>query len=533
MFTHLVTATRDTAPRTSATDPDVRPWPALGALCVGFFMILVDMTIVSVATPAILETYAPNGATVNDVIWVTSAYLLAYAVPILITGRLGDRIGPKRMYLGGLVVFTVASLWCGLSFALSGSIWMLVAARVLQGFGAAMVAPQTMAVITRIFPRESRGSAMSLWGATAGVATLVGPILGGVLVDAAGWEWIFFVNIPVGIVGFWLAWRLVPTLEVHEHSFDWLGVVLSGVALLLLVFGIQEGHALDWSPVVIAMIVGGLVVGAVFVWWQSRIKREPLMPLSLFADRNFSLANIAITTVGFVFASMGFPLMLWAQLVRGDSPTQAGLLLAPMAVASILLAPVAGRLTDRVHPRVLAGAGLAVLAVSLVLLASSLGADTPLWQVLGSMALLGVGSSFVWAPLTTTANRNLPLHQAGAGAGIYNANRQIGSVVGAAAVAVLIDSRLAANGLGGGSGPSEASLGGTLPSVVHEAFSTAMSEAMFLLPAVLVLGVVAVLFFERPQHFGGARHAATSTDTVAKTAATPAPQDAAVPAHRA
>ena len=134
-----------------------------------------------------------------------------------------------------------------------------------------MVAPQTMAVITRIFPRESRGSAMSLWGATAGVATLVGPILGGVLVDVAGWEWIFFINIPVGVVGFWLAWRLVPNLEVHEHSFDWIGVVLSGVALLLLVFGLQEGHAYDWNATIVAMIVGGLAIGAAFVWWQSRI----------------------------------------------------------------------------------------------------------------------------------------------------------------------------------------------------------------------------------------------------------------------
>ncbi len=510
-----MTATQSTAPTTGT---EVRPWPALGALCVGFFMILVDMTIVSVATPAILETYAPHGATVNDVIWVTSAYLLAYAVPILITGRLGDRIGPKRMYLMGLVLFTVASLWCGLAFQLSASIWMLVAARVLQGFGAAMVAPQTMAVITRIFPRESRGSAMSLWGATAGVATLVGPILGGVLVDAAGWEWIFFINIPIGVVGFWLAWRLVPTLEVHEHSFDWLGVVLSGVALLLIVFGIQEGHALDWNGTIVAMIVGGLLVGAAFVWWQARNTREPLMPLSLFRDRNFSLANIAIASVGFVFASMGFPLMLWAQLVRGDSPTQAGLLLAPMAVMSIVLAPVAGKLTDRVHPRILATGGFVVLALSLVLLALAIGPDTPLWQVLGAMALLGIGSSFIWAPLTTTANRNLPLHQAGAGAGIYNANRQIGSVVGAAAIAVLIDSRLAANGLGEGGGPSEASLGGTLPDAVHAAFSSAMSQAMFALPVVLLLGVAAVLFFERPGHFAGAAAPAEQAESVAPAA---------------
>ena len=487
--------------RTSTSPADLRDsWKALAALCVGFFMILIDMTIVSVATPAILETYAPYGASVNDVIWVTSAYLLAYAVPILIMGRLGDRIGPKKMYLGGLVVFTIASLWCGLSFQLSTSITMLIAARVLQGFGAAAVAPQTMAVITRIFPRESRGSAMSLWGATAGVATLVGPILGGVLVDQAGWEWIFFINIPVGVIGVALAWRLVPTLETHEHDFDWLGVGLSGLALFLLVFGIQEGHQLDWSATIVSMILAGLLIGALFIWWQDRNTNEPLMPLGLFADRNFSLANVAIATVGFTFVSLGFPLMLWAQLVRGDSPTQAGLLLAPMAVTSILLAPVAGPLADRIHPRILAGFGLFVLAASVLLLALAVDANTPLWQILGAMALLGVGSSFSWAPLTTTANRNLPLHQAGAGSGIYNTTRQIGSVVGAAAIAVLMDARMAANGLSGG-GPSEASLGGTLPAQVHGPFSDAMGQAMYVIPAVLCIGLVAVLFFERPHHF--------------------------------
>ena len=154
------------------------PWPALFALCLGFFMILVDSTIVSVATPAIISDLH---ADVNDVVWVTSAYLLAYAVPVLITGRLGDRFGPKRLYMSGLTVFTLASLWCGLT----GSVEMLIVARVVQGLGASMITPQTMAIITRIFPAARRGKAMALWGATAGVATLVGPILGGVLVDAA------------------------------------------------------------------------------------------------------------------------------------------------------------------------------------------------------------------------------------------------------------------------------------------------------------------------------------------------------------
>src|SRR5690606_32387801 len=178
----------DTKPAPQLTTVAVeKPWRALWALVLGFFMILVDSTIVSVATPAIMQHF---GADVNLVIWVTSAYLLAYAVPLLITGRLGDRVGPKNLYQIGLVVFTAASLWCGLT----GTIEQLIIARVLQGLGASMMTPQTMAVITRIFPADQRGRAMALWGAVAGIATLVGPIAGGLLIDGPGWQWIFFVN---------------------------------------------------------------------------------------------------------------------------------------------------------------------------------------------------------------------------------------------------------------------------------------------------------------------------------------------------
>lgn len=224
-------------------NPDFRPWPALWALCLGFFMILVDSTIVSVATPAIMTDLR---ADVDEVVWVTSAYLLAYAVPLLITGRLGDRVGPKNLYLTGLTVFTLASIWCGLTSQIND----LIVARVFQGFGASMMTPQTMAVITRIFPANNRGRAMGLWGAVAGVATLVGPILGGVLVDALGWEWIFFINVPVGLVGFYLAWRLVPALPTHTHRFDLLGVALSALGMFCLVFGIQEGQSYEWGPII-------------------------------------------------------------------------------------------------------------------------------------------------------------------------------------------------------------------------------------------------------------------------------------------
>ncbi|WP_277869153.1 DHA2 family efflux MFS transporter permease subunit [Nocardioides houyundeii] len=490
--------TQTTQPRSAAPTLPENPWPALWALCLGFFMILVDTTIVTVATPSIMEDL---GADVNSVVWVTSAYLLAYAVPVLITGRLGDRYGPKRLYLVGLVVFTLASLWCGLT----GSITGLVLARVAQGLGAALMTPQTMAVITRIFPVDRRGSAMALWGATAGVATLVGPILGGVLVDSLGWEWIFFINIPVGIIAFVLAWRLVPALATHEHRFDWLGVALSGIGMFLLVFGLQEGQQYDWGTItgpltVWRLIAAGLVVLAVFIWWQARNRNEPLVPLELFRDRNFSLANLGISTVSFGFTAMGFPVMLYAQLVRGWSPTQAGMLLIPMAAMSILLAPLVGRLADRVHPRILTSFGFVVMGGALTAIALILAPDTPVWQLLVALGCLGIGSSFLWAVLSTTANRNLPVQQAGAGSGIYNATRQVGAVLGAATIAVLMDSRLAAQGLGAGGSPETAMGGGGLPEAAWGPFTQAMGESLLIIPAVLVIGLLAALSFEGMKH---------------------------------
>jgi EmrB/QacA subfamily drug resistance transporter len=472
------------------------PWPALWALVIGFFMILVDATIVTVATPALLTSL---DADVNSVVWVTSAYLLAYVVPLLVTGRLGDRFGPKRVYLCGLAVFTLASLWCGLTTTVGA----LIVARIAQGFGAAMMTPQTMAVITRTFPAAQRGRAMSLWGAVAGVATLVGPILGGVLVDGLGWQWIFFVNVPVGVVALVLALRLVPDLPTHVHRFDVLGVVLSAVGMFLLVFGIQEGQTFDWGRIagpvsVWSMIVTGIVVLAGFVFWQVRNKGEPLMSLALFRDRNFSLANVAITTVGFTVTSMAFPLMLYAQGVRGLTPTGSALLLAPMAVLSGVLAPLVGRLADRHHPRHVAGAGLLGFAVGLVWLAAVMVPGAPIWQLLLPLALLGTSSAFIWAPIGSTATRNLPMAHAGSGAGVYNTTRQVGAVLGSAGIAAMMESRLATL-LPGMSGDAEAAVGGLAPEQ-HGAYAAAMAQSLLLPAGVLLVGLVAVLCFARPAH---------------------------------
>ena len=490
------------------------PWPALFALCLGFFMILVDSTIVSVATPAIISDLQ---ADVNAVVWVTSAYLLAYAVPVLITGRLGDRYGPKKLYMTGLTVFTLASLWCGLT----QSVEMLIVARVVQGLGASMFTPQTMAIITRIFPAARRGKAMALWGATAGVATLVGPILGGVLVDALGWEWIFFINVPVGVFGLFLAARLVPALETHNHRFDWLGVALSGVGMFLLVFGIQEGHQYHWSTGIWAMIIAGAATLVLFVLWQARNRQEPLVPLSLFRDRNYSLANVNISVMGFAITALAIPLLLWAQVVRGLSPTRSALLLVPMAVMTILLARPVGNLTDRVHPRMITGFGFAATIVSIVWLSREMTPGVSIPALIGPMVLLGIGNAFIWAPNSATATRNLPMAQAGAGSGVYNATRQVGAVLGSAAIAVLIDARLAAEGLPAFEGTG--STGGRLPTQFVDGFSQAMATSMLLPAAVLVLGLVASLLFERPGHEGyaGATRAPASAAASADAASAP------------
>ncbi|WP_294943881.1 DHA2 family efflux MFS transporter permease subunit [uncultured Microbacterium sp.] len=485
--------TRDvTAP---APTPERNPWPALWALVIGFFMILVDTTIVSVANPAIKAALDPSTNNLDNVVWVTSAYLLAYAVPLLITGRLGDRFGPKRIYLIGLAIFTLASLGCGLS----GSLEMLIVFRAIQGLGAALMTPQTMAVITRTFPPQRRGAAMGLWGATSGVAMLVGPLAGGLLVDGLGWEWIFFVNLPVGVIGFVLAWMLVPNLETHPHRFDLVGVVLSAVGLFLIVFGLQEGEHFDWAAWVWTMIAGGVVVMALFIWQQARTRSEPLVPLGLFRDRNFSVSNFTIATVGFTVTSMSLPLMFFVQLARGLTPTESALLLVPMAVAAGVLSPLTGRLLDRVDARVLLVPGLLLVAGSLFWYSSLMHADTPIWMFLLPSFLMGVGNSGMWGPLATTATRNLEPRQAGAGAGIYNTTRTIGSVLGSAAIAAFMQSRLEAN-LPGASNAGGDFGAGQLPAFVVDGFSNAMAQTILLPAIVLLIGVVAVLFMQRPPH---------------------------------
>ncbi|PKQ32684.1 MAG: MFS transporter [Actinobacteria bacterium HGW-Actinobacteria-2] len=473
---------------------DVRPNRALWSLVIGFFMILMDTTIVTVANPRIMQAL---DADINQVMWATSAYLLTYAVPLLVTGRLGDRFGPKRIYLLGLVVFTASSAWAGLV----GSVEMLIVARAVQGLGAALLTPQTMAVITRIFPPQSRGRAMSVWGAAAAVATLVGPILGGFIVDAWGWEWIFFVNVPIGIIGIVAAWRFVPTLETHSHHFDLPGVALWGVGMFAVVFALQEGESYNWGTIagpvtVIGLLVFGLVVLAIFLGWQKLGRGEPLLPLRLFGDRNFALANGAISLVGVAITASALPMMFYYQLVLGFSPTRAALQTIPTAVLSGVLAPVVGRLVDRVHPRILATSGLVVMAGSLGLYAAWMVPDETLWwRLLIPAGLMGIGASFTYSPIGTTATYNLAGPDAGAGSGIYNSMRQVGAVVGSAAIAALMQAQLAVHLPGGSSAASAAETSGRLPAGLQSGFSTAMAISLLLPAAAALVAAVITIFF--------------------------------------
>ncbi len=469
-----------------------RPWDALWAMMVGFFMILLDSTIVSVANPTIMTKL---GTGYDTVIWVTSAYLLAYAVPLLVAGRLGDRFGPKNLYLAGLAVFTAASLWCGLS----GTIGMLIAARVVQGVGAGVLTPQTLSVITRIFPPERRGMAMSVWGATAGVATLVGPLAGGGLVDALGWAWIFFVNVPIGIIGLGLAVWLMPVLPTHKHRFDLVGVGLSGLAMFVIVFALQEGQSGGWAPWIWAVFVAGIGLMTAFVYWQSVSTEEPLIPLGIFRDRDFSLANLAGIVIGFAATAMVLPLMFYAQGACGLSPTRSALLTAPMAIISGLLAPIVGKIVDRSHPRSVVGFGFSVLAIGLTWLSIVMKPSTPIWQLVLSFVALGVGMAFIWSPLAVTATRNLSPRLAGAGSGVYNATRQVGAVLGSAGMASFMTSRITSEMPPMPDGEALGSQGGNgtvlqLPEFLREPFSTAMSQSMLLPAFIALFGVAAALF---------------------------------------
>jgi EmrB/QacA subfamily drug resistance transporter len=510
------------------------PWSILPALLTGFFMIMVDTTIVNIAVPTLVKAF---DASLVQVGWVNSSYLLTFAVLLLVTGRLGDRFGPKWIYVAGLVLFTFSSLACGLS----PTIGWLIAARAVQGVGGALMTPQTMAMITRVFPATQRGAALGLWGSVAGVATITGPLLGGVLVESAGWEWIFFVNLPVGVLALFFALTRLPSLPTHSRSFDLIGMWLSIVGVFLVVFGVQEGATYDWGtirgPITVWVVIGaGLVVLGVFGWWQLRLGDDALLPMRLFARRNFLLGNIAGAAVSFTMIGVFFPLTLFLQEILGLSPVRAALVSLPGSVLSGLIAPFAGRLSDRISGKWVVAAGFTTMSAGIGWVAALIAPDVPAWHLVFPMAVFSMGVSLVMSPLANLVTHGLSQRDAGAGAGAYNTNRQVGGVIGSATIVAVLTSRLAATipaaaataaaglpetarapflqafaaagGLApGGSAPI--TLPDTVPAAladqiraaavqaVHSGFATAATQTVLVAAAVLVIGLLVTLAMDR------------------------------------
>lgn len=304
-------------------------WRALAALCLGFFMVLMDQTIVAVAAPDIMANFDTE---FDQVVWVTSIYLLCMVVPLLFTGRLGDRFGQARMFQLGITVFVLAAL----AASLAPNLAVLLIARAVQGLGAAILTPQTMAVINRIFPQDARGPALGVWGAVGSVASLVGPVLGGFIISTFGWRGVFVLHLPLGIAALVLSAMWVPRLPTYARSIDKLSVVVTLVGMSAAVIAIQQGPGLGWPWWTIVLLIAGIALIAWFVRLQATAtsrNTEPLVPLPLFKNRNYSLGAFSISTMGFAVASQMLPIMMWFQTGRGLTSAEAGLMMVPMAVA--------------------------------------------------------------------------------------------------------------------------------------------------------------------------------------------------------
>jgi EmrB/QacA subfamily drug resistance transporter len=421
------------------------PWAVLVVVSLGFFMTLLDLTIVNIAIPNIIDRLH---ASLDDVLWVLNAYALVLAVLVITAGRLGDLIGTRTMFVYGVALFTAASAACGFA---PGPGW-LIAFRAVQGLGAAMLMPQTLAIVTMTFPPERRGAAFGIWGAVAGLATIAGPTLGGLLVTAFDWRWIFFVNLPIGVAVLALTFVIVPDLKPgRRHQLDIPGVALASAAPLAICYGLVEGQRYNWGTITgfisIPLIIGvGVVLLFAFVLEEKlRQSGEPLIPFTLFRNRNFTLMNWVSFTLSIGMLGIFLPFTIYLQSALGFSALKAGLTLAPSSLVMIAAAPFLGRLTDRIGGKYILVSGLTLFAVGMGL-AVLIASPTSTWQdFLGPLIVAGLGMGGTFAPLTTVAMRRVEPTMAGAASGMLNTARQVGSVIGTATVGALLQNRLVAS----------------------------------------------------------------------------------------
>ncbi|MFC0598020.1 MFS transporter [Streptomyces palmae] len=413
------------------------PWAVLSVLCLGFVMTLVDLTIVNIAIPDMTDDL---GASLDKILWVVNAYTLVLATLIITAGRLGDIRGKGNLFLTGVTVFTLASLACGLAQDPS----QLIAFRALQGAGAAMLIPQTLSIITDVFPPEKRGAAYGVWGAVAGVSGAIGPTVGGLLVTHLDWRWVFFINIPVGALVLLLGVRLMPQ-HTHKvtHRFDLPGTLLASATLFCLAFGLIEGERYEWNGWIWTLIAASAVLLAVFLAYErGQQDNEPLLPFSLFKDRNFSLVNLVGIAVSFGVLGILLPTTIYLQSVLGFSALKTGLVLVPLALGSMVTAGPAGILSEKFGGRYILTAGLSMFGIGITWILLVADTDSSWTAFIGPLFVAGLGAGCTFAPMGSEVMRNVPPHLTGAASGVNNALRQVGSVLAGAVIGAVLQAKL-------------------------------------------------------------------------------------------
>src|SRR4029450_2677126 len=420
-----------------------RKWWTLAAVAVGLFMIMLDNTGVELGLPSRHEGIArappaiqqAPGVSPSELEWVVNAYALTFGVLLLSGGKLADMLGRRRIFIVGLVVFTGASLWCGLA----GGATSLIAARTLQGIGAALMNPATLSIITATFPPEKRGTAIGIWAGVSALALAIGPLLGGLLTQDISWSWIFFINIPVGVAGV-LAARIFidETRDTSpEQRLDLPGLVSSAVGLFAPTYGWIETNAHAWgSTRVLTLFAVAIVSLGLFVLLELR-QRIPMLDMSLFRDPTFSGANTVMFLVGLAMFGIFFYNSLFLQRVLGYGAIKTGATFLPLTVLIILVAPAAGKLSDRIGPRWPMTVGMTLLGGSLLLF-GTLDAASSWGDIVPGLLVGGVGVGLRMSPTTAAAMASVPLDKAGVGSAVINSMRQVGGSLGIAMMGALV-----------------------------------------------------------------------------------------------
>jgi EmrB/QacA subfamily drug resistance transporter len=394
-------------------------------MCFALFMIMLDNTIVNVALPSIQHELKP---TPENLEWTVNAYILVFATLILLGGKLGDRFGRKRIFMLGLVVFTLSSMAC----ALSQTDTQLIGFRAVQGVGGALLNPLSLSILVAVFPRKQLPQAIGIWAGISGLGLAIGPLLGGFLTQHFSWSAVFWVNVPIGVVALGVtAWAVVESRDPAARSLDIVGTVLISASLFSLTYGLIKTANHAWlGTYTLSFIAVSVVLGALFVVWESRVS-DPMIPLGFFRIRAFTVSSVVVALVGVALFGVIYFLTLYFQNVRGYDPIQAGLRTLPTTMMILFVAPIGGRLSGRVGPRWLMTVGMFAASIGLFGL-SFVSVDSSYNAIWPFQVLMGAGMALTMPAVSATGMAAVDRTKAGIASGVINASRQVGGALGIA-----------------------------------------------------------------------------------------------------